>query len=120
MTDSPPIRRREYDSLDGNEVERDPPMDTTSHLPATLAHSEKGESQGYQDDPTPRRVEVLLPRGTGGQGPEDRPPPAAPMTTPNPYSDLAFLVQLVKAVATGMTVSTSSPASRAERVVTLV
>jgi len=114
------MRRREYDSLDGNKVERDPPMDTTSHLPATLAHSEKGESQGYQDDPAPRRVEVLLPRGTRGQGPEDRPPPATPTTTPNPYLDLAFMVQLVKVVATRMTVSTSSPASRVERVVTLV
>jgi len=63
---------------------------------------------------------VLLPRGTGVQGLEDRPPPAAPTSTPNPYSDPAFLVQLVKVVATGMAVSTSSPAPRAERVVTLV
>jgi hypothetical protein len=112
MIDSSPIRRRKYDSLDGNEAEGDPLMDTTSHLPATSAHSEKGESGGHQDDPAPCRAEVLLRRATGGQGPEDRPPPATPMATPNPYSDPSFLEQLVKVIATGITAGTSSPASR--------
>ena len=32
MTDSSPIRRREYDSLDGNEAKGDPLVDTASHL----------------------------------------------------------------------------------------
>jgi len=54
MTDSSPIRRRKYDSLDGNEAEGDPLMDIASHLPATSAHYEKGESRGHQDDPVPR------------------------------------------------------------------
>jgi hypothetical protein len=63
---------------------------------------------------------VLLPKATGGQGPEDRPPPIAPTTTPNPCSDLVFLEQLVKAVVAGMAVGMSNPAPQAETMVTLV
>lgn len=63
---------------------------------------------------------MLLPKGMGSQGLEDRSPPATPTATPNPYSDPVFLVQLVKAIATGMVASTSSLAPRVKRVVTLV
>jgi hypothetical protein len=120
MTDSSPMRRRKYDSLDGNEAKGDPLMDTTSHLPTTSAHSEKGELGGHQDNPASHQAKVLLRRATGGQGPEDRPPLATPMATPNPYSNPAFLEQLVKVVAERIAARTSSPASRVERVVTLV
>jgi hypothetical protein len=57
VTDSSPIRRREYDSLDGNEAEGDPLVDTASHLLTVSAHSERGESGGHQDDLAPRRAE---------------------------------------------------------------
>jgi hypothetical protein len=63
---------------------------------------------------------VLLPRATWGQGPKDRPPLAVPTATPNPHSNLAFLEQLVKAVAVGMVAGTSNPAPRVERVITLI
>ena len=57
---------------------------------------------------------------TGGHRLGNRPPLAAPTTIPNPYSDSAFLEQLVKAVVAWMAAGTSSPAPWAERVVTLV
>jgi hypothetical protein len=57
VTDSSPIRRREYDSLDGNEAEGDPLVDTASHLLTVSAHSERGVSGGHQDDLAPRRAE---------------------------------------------------------------
>ena len=48
MTNSSPIRRREYDSLDGNEAKGDPLVDTASHLLVVSAHSERGESGGIR------------------------------------------------------------------------
>jgi hypothetical protein len=120
VTNSSPVRRREYDSLDGNEAKGDPLIDTASHLLAASAYSERRELGGHQNDPTPHWEEVLLLRATGGQGPEDRPPPIAPTTTPNPCSDPAFLEQLVKAVVAGMAVGTSNPTPQIKRMVTLV
>ena len=46
---------------------------------------------------------MLLPEESGSQRPGDRPPPMEPPVALNLYSDLAFLEQLVKAVAAGMT-----------------
>ena len=63
---------------------------------------------------------MLLPGETGGHRQGNRPPLAAPATIPNPYSDFAFLEQLVKAIVVGMAASTFSLAPWAERVVTLV
>jgi hypothetical protein len=117
VTDSSPIRRREYDSLDGKEAEGDPLVDTASHLLAVSTHSERGESGGHQDDPAPRRAKLLLPEETAGHRPGNRPPSA---TIPNPYSDSTFLEKLVKAVVAKMATDTSSPAPRAETMVTLV
>ena len=56
----------------------------------------------------------------GGQGLGDRPPPVTSTVAPNPYSDPAFLEQLVKAVAAGMVAGALNATPRAERVITLV
>jgi hypothetical protein len=120
MTDSSPIRRKKYDSLDGNKAEGDPLMDTASHLPATSAHYEKGESRGHQDDLVPRRAEVLLCRAMSGQGPKDRPPPATPMATPNPYSDPFIFGATSQGCSSRDNCRNIQSCLSAERVVTLV
>ena len=61
-----PVQGRECGSLYGNENERDPLMDTTSHQPAASAYSDRGELGGHQDDPTSYRAEVLLPGAADG------------------------------------------------------
>jgi hypothetical protein len=45
VTDSSPIRRREFDSLDGKEAEGDPLVDTASHL-LVVSPILRGENQG--------------------------------------------------------------------------
>lgn len=84
-TDPSLVRRRGCGSLYGNETKRDPLKDIASHLPTTLAHSDKGESARHQDDSTFHTIEVLLTGVVGGRGPEDRPSLVVPIVTPNPY-----------------------------------
>lgn len=52
------MQRRGHDLLYGIEIERDPLTDIVSHLLATLAYSEKGESVGCQDDFVSYRAKV--------------------------------------------------------------
>lgn len=117
---SSPVQGREYDSLSGDEAERDPLMGTASHQSVASAHSERGDSGGHQGDPITSRTQVSPAETPGGQGSEDKPPPVTSTVTPNPYSDPTFLEQLVKAVAAGMAAGASNSTPRAERVITLV
>ena len=115
-----PVQGREYDSLSGDETERDLLMGTASHQSVASAHSESGDSGGHQDDPVTSRIEMSPAETLGGPGSEDRPPPVTSTVTPNPYSDPIFLEKLVKAVAAGMAAGASNSTPRAERVITLV
>jgi len=115
-----PVQGREYDSLSGDETERDPLMGTASHQSVASAYSKRGDSGGHQDDPVTSRIEVSPAETLGGQGSEDRPPPVTSTVTPNPYSDPTFLEKLVKVVAAGMAAGASNSTPRAERVITLV
>jgi hypothetical protein len=90
-------------------------MDTASHLLATLAHYEKGEPVGHQDDSASHQAEVSLPEAAEGRRQDDIPAPMALIAVPNPYSYLTSMEQLVRAMAAG----TSNIAPRPERVVTL-
>jgi len=103
-----PVQGREYDSLSGDETERDPLMGTASHQSVASAYSKRGDSGGHQDDPVTSRTEVSPAETLGGQGSEDRPPPVTSTVT------------LVKVVAAGMAAGASNSTPRAERVITLV
>ena len=119
-TDPSHIRRRGYDSLYGNENERDPLTDIAFHLPAASTQSKKRESTGHQNDSAFQQAEVSLPEESGNQRPGDRPPPMEPPVAPNLYSDPAFLEYVVKAVAIGMIGGTSHLTSRSEKAINLV
>jgi hypothetical protein len=49
VTDSSPVRRREYDSLDGNEAKGVLLIDIASHLLVASAHSERRELGGASE-----------------------------------------------------------------------
>jgi hypothetical protein len=61
-----------------------------------------------------------MPEVSNRQRGDNIPPPVAPVAGSNPFSDPAFMEQIVRAVAAGMVAGASNTTPRAEGVVTIV
>ena len=118
--DSSLVRRREYNILhNDDENRRDTLVDTALHILAASIHFKSGEPTGHHDEFVSRRAEVSLPKASNRQGQANRPLLMVLTVAPIPYSNLAFLQRLVKAMATRIA-DASNTTLRVEKVVTLV
>jgi hypothetical protein len=119
-TDPSPVRGNDQSSHYKSDSDWDLLADTSSHVPATLVHSKRGGLIGLQDDTGSRQAEVSLPDASDKQGGDNVPPLVALAAASNPFSDLAFIDHIVRAVIARMAVGSSSTALRPREVVTIV
>jgi hypothetical protein len=94
-------------------------IDTVTYVLVASAHSKRGKSISCQKDSVSQQAEVSLPGVFERHRQLDGLLPRVPVVAPIPYSDLAFLEQIVRVVVAGMA-EAFSLALKPERVVTLV
>ena len=77
-------------------------IDISSHVPATLVYSERGESVKLRDDSLSCHVGVTMPDLSNIRGGVNIPPSVAPVARSNPFLDLASMDHIMRVVAAGM------------------
>jgi hypothetical protein len=120
-TDPSLVRASDQSFHNKSDPDWDPLADTSSHIPATSVYSEGGESMRLRDDSLFRQADVCIyARGIKQTGGDNIPPLVAPVAGSNPFSDPAFMEQIVRAIVAGMVAGASNTTPRAGGVVIIV
>jgi hypothetical protein len=119
-TDPSPVPGSDQSFRNESDPDWDPLADTSSHIPATSVYSERGKSVKLRDDLLSRQADVSMPEVLDKHGGNNIPLLVAPVAGSNPFSDLAFMEHIVRAVVAGMAAGASSTAPRSGGVVTIV
>ena len=101
-TDPTPTRGRGSNLHDDSRTEGGSVENTTSHIPAILVYSKRGESTGGQENSTSQRANVPPAEASKGKRQAHISSPVAPRVAPNLFSDLAFMEHIVRSVVAGM------------------
>ena len=101
-TDPSPARGSDQSLHYKSDPDWDPLVNTSSHVPTTLVHSEGDKLMRLQDDLVSRQKEVSMPKVSNRHKGDHVSPLVASTAAPNPFSDPAFMDHIMRVVVAEM------------------